>query len=167
MEPPHGGPPHGAPPTPHDRYRYAFVDIFETEDGVGLWWVSVSTFAVVTGMLLGLQEIAVAMSNPFGDDATDFDTRTLCRDATDNAIAYLTMAARYETPKAYHLMGNEEGIVNPLLGVKSFRLTSDEASMASVSGEEPPPSGTGAQKTNARKTMLYAPSRSGYTPMEA
>ena len=42
-------------------------------------WVSVITYSVIMLMLLGMQEIAVSMSNPFGDDPTDFDTRTLCQ----------------------------------------------------------------------------------------
>jgi len=94
---------------------YAFVDIFKDE-----WWVSVVVYAIVAGMLLGLQEIAVSMSNPFGEDSTDFDTRTLCHDAYNNAIAYLSMSSRYENPKLFGLMGNEEGIENPLLRSKAY-----------------------------------------------
>lgn len=40
-------------------------------------------------MLLGLQEIAGAMADPFGSDDTDFDTYKICKDAYDNAVAYL------------------------------------------------------------------------------
>ena len=86
---------------------YAFVHIFEDE-----WYVSVVTYTVVAGMLLGLQEIAVSMSNPFGDDATDFDTRALCEDAYNNAVAYLKMSARVIERKGH---GSEEGLRNPLL----------------------------------------------------
>ena len=36
-------------------------------------------------MLLGLQEIAGAMADPFGSDDTDFDTYKICKDAYDNS----------------------------------------------------------------------------------
>jgi hypothetical protein len=100
---------------------YAFLNIFVDE-----WWVSVVTYAVVAGMLLGLQEIAVSMSNPFGDDSTDFDTRTLCADAYSNAIAYLAMSARYENAKQFGLMGSEEGIDNPLVNTKAYRVQAQD-----------------------------------------
>ena len=41
---------------------YAFVHIFESVDGeLSMHYVSVVTYAIVAGMLLGLQEIAVSM----------------------------------------------------------------------------------------------------------
>ena len=100
---------------------YAFVHIFESEPGeYSMHYVSVITYAIVAGMLLGLQEIAVSMSNPFGDDATDFDTRTLCHDAYNNAVSYLEMSVRVEqrmgrlNSPGY---GCEAGITNPMLAV--------------------------------------------------
>ena len=66
------------------------------------------------------------MSNPFGDDSTDFDTRTLCADAYSNAIAYLAMSARYEGAKPFALMGSEEGIDNPLLRSKAYRVQAQD-----------------------------------------
>lgn len=107
---------------------YAFVDIFEGE-----WWVSVITYSVIMLMLLGMQEIAVSMSNPFGDDPTDFDTRTLCQDAYTNAVAYLSMSARYEIPKQFSLLGNEEGIDNPLVRDKAYRVGKHFSELDNVS----------------------------------
>ena len=48
---------------------YELVNVFEDH-----WALSITTFAVVAAMLLGLQEIAGAMADPFGSDDTDFDT---------------------------------------------------------------------------------------------
>ena len=52
-------------------------------------YFSLAVYTVVAGVMVGLQEIAVAMSDPFGDDKTDFDTRRLMEDAYNNMVAYL------------------------------------------------------------------------------
>ncbi len=64
---------------------YEMVNIFADIS----WWLSIFTLAVISAMLLGLQEIACAMSDPFGSDYTDFDTHTICFDAYRNAVSYL------------------------------------------------------------------------------
>jgi predicted membrane chloride channel (bestrophin family) len=63
---------------------YELVNVFEDS-----WVLSIITFAVVAAMLLGLQEIAGRMADPFGTDDTDFDTHTLCADTYKNAVLYL------------------------------------------------------------------------------
>ena len=40
--------------------------------------------------MIGLQEIAVSMADPFGDDAADFDTTGLVESAYNNVIDYLS-----------------------------------------------------------------------------
>jgi len=58
---------------------YALVNVFEGNP--------VETFIcyiVVVGTMLGLQEIAVAMSDPFGDDDADFDTTHMMSVLYDN-----------------------------------------------------------------------------------
>jgi len=45
-------------------------------------------FLVMLFTMLGLQEIAVAMSDPFGDDDADFDTSRLIAHAYDNVVEY-------------------------------------------------------------------------------
>jgi len=48
-----------------------------------------SIFTVVIAIMVGLQEVAVAMSDPFGDDAVDLDTKGYLESAEKNARAYL------------------------------------------------------------------------------
>lgn len=48
------------------------------------------------------------MSDPFGSDDTDFDTYKLCKDAYDNAVAYLQC---HHPPE----LKREKPVVNPLL----------------------------------------------------
>ena len=40
-------------------------------------------------MLIGLNAAASSMADPFGNDDTDFDTKTICDNAYRNAFAYL------------------------------------------------------------------------------
>ena len=87
------------------------VDIFET------WLSSIVIFSVCCGMLLGLQEIAGAMADPFGVDDTDFDTHKLCYDAYRNAVAYLRAK---NTTDADAGIGDAEPTVNPIAN-KSFK----------------------------------------------
>jgi predicted membrane chloride channel (bestrophin family) len=54
------------------------------------WPLSFVTLGIAAAMLFGLQEIAVAMSDPFGTDDSDFDTHKLCSNSYRNAVAYLT-----------------------------------------------------------------------------
>jgi predicted membrane chloride channel (bestrophin family) len=53
------------------------------------WPLSFLILGISASMLFGLQEIAVAMSDPFGTDASDFDTHKLCADAYANTVAYI------------------------------------------------------------------------------
>ena len=87
------------------------VDIFET------WLSSIVIFSLCSGMLLGLQEIAGAMADPFGVDDTDFDTHKLCYDAYRNAVAYLRAKS---TTDADAGIGDAEPTVNPIAN-KSFK----------------------------------------------
>jgi len=84
---------------------YEMVDIFES------WVASMVIFSVVAAMLLGLQEIAGAMADPFGVDDTDFDTHKLCYDAYKNAVAYLRVKQPTD-PEAG--IGDDEPRVNPV-----------------------------------------------------
>ena len=52
-------------------------------------------YFVVSGTMIGLEEVAVAMSDPFGDDDTDFDTDHMVSKAYNNAVAMLTPAGDY------------------------------------------------------------------------
>lgn len=52
-------------------------------------YFSVSILAFVTIVLLGMRGLAVQLSNPFGDDAVDFEIETFMRGAFTNAVAHL------------------------------------------------------------------------------
>lgn len=52
--------------------------------------VSYVVFMLICTIMLGLQNIAVAMSDPFGSDDLDFDLDAFLKSAFDNAIALVT-----------------------------------------------------------------------------
>lgn len=64
---------------------YSLVNVFE-----GHWYFSALAYVVVAFTMLGLQEIAVAMSDPFGDDDSDFDTTKLVEHAYNNVLEYFS-----------------------------------------------------------------------------
>jgi predicted membrane chloride channel (bestrophin family) len=72
--------------------------------------VATAIFVVCTAMLIGLQEIAAAMADPFGTDDTDFDTRKVCEDAYLNAVAYLQV----DYPPDIGSASAEHQLINPL-----------------------------------------------------
>lgn len=63
---------------------YTLIGVFQEELTVGL-----VGFVFIILALLGLQEIAIAMSDPFGRDYDDFDTEQICLNAYGNAVEYL------------------------------------------------------------------------------
>jgi len=69
---------------------YAIVGL-ETGD-LTAWTAALSLFAfsVVCAIMIGLQEIAVAMSDPFGDDDVDFDVDSFLKAAYNNCVALLS-----------------------------------------------------------------------------
>jgi hypothetical protein len=74
-------------------------------------------YSVICMVFLGLREVAVAMSNPFGDDEIDFDLEKMLAGAFKNAIAIL----RDPRPVA----GSElNGLVNPVTSTDA-RFTVD------------------------------------------
>ena len=89
---------------------YLLVHVFEGE------WplLYFGTFALCALMLLGLQEIAIGMSDPFGSGSGDFDTYKLCRDAYNNAVECLK--APSQPPEGRSEDGERLGwgLLNPL-----------------------------------------------------
>ena len=51
------------------------------------YFISIVAFALTSMILIGLQAVAVAMSDPFGDDDLDFDVEGLMKSAYENAVA--------------------------------------------------------------------------------
>ena len=52
--------------------------------------MSMVVFIIITVIMIGLQAVAVAMSDPFGDDDIDFDLESFLKGAYDNAVALIT-----------------------------------------------------------------------------
>jgi len=92
---------------------YELVNLFEEVS----WTISVVTFSTICAMLLGLQEIAGAMADPFGSDDTDFDTNRIVDDAYKNAVSYLT----HNYPPD---LSSERPTVNPLRNALSPHISS-------------------------------------------
>ena len=63
---------------------YAMVDLLH-----GRTSTTIVVFWIICTVMIGLQEIAAAMSDPFGDDDIDFDTERLLRSAFNDAISLL------------------------------------------------------------------------------
>jgi len=74
-------------------------------------------YFVICTIFLGLKEVAVAMSNPFGDDAIDFDLEKMLAGAFKNSVAIL---------KDQHIVagGQLHGLTNPVTS-KEARFTID------------------------------------------
>jgi len=53
------------------------------------WYLTAAIYAIICVAFLGLKEVAVAMSDPFGDDAIDFDLEAMLSGAYKNAVALL------------------------------------------------------------------------------
>jgi len=53
------------------------------------WYLTAVIYTIICLIFLGLKEVAVAMSDPFGDDAIDFDLEAMLSGAYKNAVALL------------------------------------------------------------------------------
>ena len=83
---------------------YSLINLLE--DSPPLF--TIVCFCIFSVIQLGLQEIAAAMSDPFGDDDIDFDIEGLLSSAYNNAISFL----REEKPECADTVPDE--IVNVL-----------------------------------------------------
>ena len=83
-----------------------------------------------------------AQSNPFGDDATDFDTRALCHDAYHNTVTYLDMSSRVLQRMGKHVgaqaYGTESGISNPLAAAALASATGGKVGGGGIKASEAP-----------------------------
>lgn len=83
--------------------------------------VSQCAFAVqlqVITIMVGLQEVAVAMSDPFGDDAVDLDTKGYLVSAEQNARAYLDiLKLRHEAPPKHGRVATDRSL--PTISAKA------------------------------------------------
>jgi hypothetical protein len=65
-------------------------------------------FALTSLVMVGLSEIAIAMSDPFGEDQADFNLEAFLAATYDNAVGFLT------EDRSLHSYGLPEGMDNPL-----------------------------------------------------
>lgn len=56
----------------------------------GAYIMDLVTYTVICFIMMGVEQIAIEMSNPFGDDALDFDIDGMIRSAYKNAAALLS-----------------------------------------------------------------------------
>jgi len=94
---------------------YALISVFPSNP-----FFSILAYVVCLLLMLGLQEIAVAMSDPFGTDDTDFDTTRLVEDAYNNMISYLR--------EDFVSLPDDLASVHNPLGVSDSRKTAAELS---------------------------------------
>lgn len=93
---------------------------------------SLCTYTLLCLVMLGLNEIAIAMADPFGDDATDFDTDEFLRIAYGNAVAFLRDDFRASKKNVL-----PEGMSNPITGMfDPQRVTITNQSRRSVYDNE-------------------------------
>ena len=59
-------------------------------------------YGIYVVLMIGLLEIATAMSDPFGEDDFDFDVDGLMKSAYNNAVAYLRDSDPVLSDKALH-----------------------------------------------------------------
>jgi len=82
---------------------------------------TVGCFAIICLIMIGLQEIAAAMSDPFGDDEIDFDGERQLATAFNNAVALLM---DYKPPDSSHLPA---GLSNPLTFARPIKWEASAA----------------------------------------
>ena len=84
--------------------------------------LSMVVFVLVCLVMVGLAEIAIAMSDPFGEDEADFDLDAFLASVYNNSVAYLL------DTHSVHLDGLPQGMHNPLDDDQShLRVWKDDA----------------------------------------
>eukprot|EP00325_Prymnesiales_sp_UTEX-LB-985_P018871 CAMPEP_0174762518 /NCGR_PEP_ID=MMETSP1094-20130205/109819_1 /TAXON_ID=156173 /ORGANISM="Chrysochromulina brevifilum, Strain UTEX LB 985" /LENGTH=266 /DNA_ID=CAMNT_0015968471 /DNA_START=419 /DNA_END=1219 /DNA_ORIENTATION=- len=81
-------------------------------------------YVIVTLVFLGLREVAVAMSDPFGNDPTDFEVDTMLKSAYKNAVACLQDNRR-------PMLQDLGGLQNPISD-RSARSTIQPSQMSDI-----------------------------------
>jgi len=126
---------------------YTLVGVYDDGDVNTLFDVTISTvgYVIIMMMLLGLQEIAISMSDPFGRDDADFDTEQMCLDAYGNAVEYLRERDTALPTFKELECGDKTAARNPLLLGSTERV----ASVAAAIGGSP----NGGACKSGRKLM--------------
>ena len=75
--------------------------------------LSLPIYALFCGMMIGLQQVAVGMADPFGDDTFDFDVKGFVESAHDTCTAYLRFVPPHRTDGHHAITSG--ALHNPLL----------------------------------------------------
>jgi len=88
---------------------YSLVEI-DITPGSGFWnlIISMVVFTVISGINIGLQAIAIRMSDPFGDDDTDFNIEAMLANAYNNVMELMVDKRALQQSHMPHQM------INPL-----------------------------------------------------
>lgn len=87
---------------------YSLTCVFEGE-----WYFSILAFSIASFVLIGLQEIAVGMADPFGSDDMDFETQKLIETTYINVLGYLREDFQVRSVVGVRQL-KPDGLVNPL-----------------------------------------------------
>jgi len=60
-------------------------------------WLSLLLYAITCAVMIGLQEIAVALSDPFGNDTVDLNVNTFLKAARTNALSLLKLQTHHRS----------------------------------------------------------------------
>lgn len=88
------------------------------------------TFFFICLVFLGLREVAVAMSDPFGDDVTDFDLEKMLSGAYKNTVAILQDKRQSQGSRLVDLL-------NPITNQGARFTVANDSKLGSVRGTTP------------------------------
>ena len=94
--------------------------------------------AILSMVLIGMRGLAVQLSNPFGNDAVDFEIDKFMKSAQDNSIAMLQDARPPCATRA------AEGMANPL-------LPADANALPAAARLPPPPTAAAASSSTKKE----------------
>jgi len=121
---------------------YSLVQLVEHEDqSLGSLAISLAVFTVISGIMIGLQSIAVSMADPFGDDDTDFNVDAFMGTAYQTVVELL----RDQNPPMRSRMPPK--IPNPLLH-SATPPSSTLTSMLTSASSSPSPTAAAYSLTN-------------------
>lgn len=120
------------------------------------WALTFVIYLVILSSFMGLKEVAVAMSDPFGEDDIDFDTNGMLTSAYNNAIAML----KDERPVSLSADGD---MGNPLVGkAEPAAITNGTAVAVAIATKIPAGWPPGSGPSSKSDVLLSAALRDGW-----
>ena len=123
-------------------YSLILIEVHVEEASRMLWTelLSLGVFVIISGIMIGLHAIAVRMSDPFGEDDSDFNMDEMLSSAYNTAIEVLADTHRISPEEI------ADGIRNPLATVEPRAVAPNLTGMASASDEIKSPPARSAAK---------------------